>query len=575
MRWLSEQLLQGVSRNRLVDIRVWTKKGKNGLGKAERDLIALGIAIGAILLFVATGGTVLPEIIGAWQDDGEGPDNLLVNALLLNIALIIFGWRRYKQLTFEISERRRAVEVARELAEFDPLTGCYNRRSMTTATEQLRLKAGEDGQAVAFGMIDLDNFKQVNDMHGHSVGDQVLVELARRIEKQLPQGSLLARLGGDEFAFVVPYDKNAPERIDDLVIRFFERVFPTFQLEGISLEITMSVGIAGDQGEEGHDPGASSADELMHRADIAMYNAKKDGKNRFCWFEPAMESELRFRNELETGIRRGLLNGEFVPYYEQQIDLQTGELVGFEMLARWISPNLGTIAPETFIPIAEEIGVIGEMSDQLMAQAFVDAADWDEDLTLSINISPVQLRDPWFAQKLLKTMVKHSMPPHRLEVEITESSLHDNIGMVRTMITSLRNQGVKISLDDFGTGYSSLEQLRTLPFDRLKIDRTFVRELDCPEAGSTIIDAIISLGNGLGMPITAEGIENEQILETLRKMGDLKGQGYFYGRPEPVDAVRQRLKALGKIKEPAARDQAGHDPHAERARPSRRSLAAR
>ena len=552
-----------------------TTSEKKGLGKAERDLIALGIAIGAILLFVATGGTVLPEIIGAWLYNGKGPDYLLVNALLLNIALIIFGWRRYQQLTVEIGERRRAEDLARELAEFDPLTGCYNRRSMATATENLREKAKNEGQAVAFGMIDLDNFKQVNDMHGHSVGDQVLVELARRISRQLPQDGLLARLGGDEFAFVVPYDKSAPERIDDLVTRLFERVFPTFQLEDIALEITMSIGVANDQGGENHDHGASAADELMHRADIAMYHAKQDGKNRFCWFEQAMESELRFRNELETGIRHGLQNGEFVPYYEQQIDLQTGELVGFEMLARWNSPKLGIVSPDIFIPIAEEIGVIGELSEQLMAQAFVDAAEWDEKLTLSVNVSPVQLRDPWFAQKLLKTLIKHRMPAQRLEVEITESSLHDNMGLVRSLITSLRNQGVKVSLDDFGTGYSSLEQLRTLPFDRLKIDRTFVRELDNPEGGSTILDAIISLGKGLGMPITAEGIENEQILETLRKMGELKGQGYFYGRPEPVAAVRERLDALGKLCETPSDTEAEQVGSAEPIPQSRQSLGAR
>ena len=296
------------------------------------------------------------------------------------------------------------------------------------------------------------------------------------------------------------------------------------EIEASVVESTMSVGIASDHDSEGKPGAVADGETLMHHADIAMYQAKKNGKNRYFWFEPNMENELRFRNELETGIRRGITKGEFVPYYEQQINLQTGEIVGFEMLARWHSPELGIISPEVFIPIAEEIGAISELSDQLMARAFVDASEWDENLTLSINISPVQLRDPWFAQKLLKTMVKYGMPAQRLEVEITESSLHDNIGMVRSMITSLRNQGVKVSLDDFGTGYSSLEQLRSLPFDRLKIDRTFVRELHEPEAKSTIVDAIISLGEGLEMPITAEGIENEQILKRLRTMGDLKGR---------------------------------------------------
>jgi EAL domain-containing protein (putative c-di-GMP-specific phosphodiesterase class I) len=269
-----------------------------------------------------------------------------------------------------------------------------------------------------------------------------------------------------------------------------------------------------------------------------------------------MENELRFRNELETGIRRGIAKGEFVPFYEQQIDLDTGELVGFEMLARWRSPQLGLVSPEIFIPVAEEIGLISDLSEHLMRQAFTDARSWDEALTLSINISPVQLRDPWFAQKLLKLLVEHSFPAQRLEIEITESCLHDNIGLVRSMITSLRNQGVKVSLDDFGTGYSSLEQLRSLPFDRLKIDRSFIKDLTENEGKSGIVDAIVSLGRGLEMPITAEGIEHEDILVALRKMGQFKGQGYLYGRPETAEQVRQRLSIAGRLAGTAMADAA-------------------
>lgn len=525
------------------------KDTTNRFGTAERDLIALGIATGAIILFVATGSAVLPRTLGALLEGTSGPDSVLVTTLLLNIALVIFGWRRYRQLTVEISERKRAEAHARALSEIDPLTGCLNRRSMSRVAEEVRNEANAQGLAVAFAMIDLDNFKQINDMHGHSVGDAVLVTLAERIRSQLPSKAKLARLGGDEFAFVTPYDSGAPERIDDLVIRLYEHVTVQFELKGITIDATMSIGIATDHDEGGQNPLVANANELMHRADIAMYHAKNQGKNRFFWFEPTMENELRFRNELETGIRRGLAQREFVPYYEQQIDLDSGKLVGFEMLARWQSPQLGLVSPDIFIQIAEEMGVIGELSTQLMEQAFTDAVEWDDSLTLSINISPVQLRDPWFAQKLLKLLVQQGLPPQRLEVEITESCLHSNIGMVRSMITSLRNQGVKISLDDFGTGYSSLEQLRTLPFDRLKIDRSFIAELNSPEGRSKIVDAIVSLGRGLNMPITAEGIEDEQILETLKKMGRLKGQGYLYGRPETAAEVRERLRESGQLAE--------------------------
>ena len=530
------------------------------LGKAEKDLVALGIAAGAILLFVATGGAVLPGVLRSLMGNGTGPDLLLANAMLLNIALIMFGWRRYRELTDEISERRKAEAIARKLAELDPLTECLNRRSMELATNDLRRTANAHGKAVAFVMIDVDNFKQVNDLNGHGVGDRVLTEIAARLRKCLPEGAPLARLGGDEFAFALSYSPSDTNRIDDLVAKLFETVSGRIDIDASLIESTISVGIASDHDSQGETGTTVNGETLMHHADIAMYQAKKNGKNRYFWFEPTMENELRFRNELETGIRRGIRKGEFVPYYEQQIDLDSGEIVGFEMLARWNSPELGLVNPEVFIPIAEEIGVIGELSEQLMAQAFEDAKDWDPDITLSVNISPVQLRDPWFSQRLLKLLVEHNFPAHRLEIEVTETCLHENISMVRSMISSLRNQGVQISLDDFGTGYSSLSQLRTLPFDRIKIDRSFVSELRDDES-TKIIDAIVSLSNGLEMPITAEGIENEKILETLRKLGKFKGQGYHYGRPETSDQVIERLRGHGQLangkSEPISSDETG------------------
>lgn len=529
-----------------------SKQSQGLKGSAERDLVALGIAIAAIILFVATGGVVLPSAINAIVDGGSGPDALLVNALLLNVVLVIFGWRRYRELKLEINDRRDAESLARKLSETDPLTGCLNRRSMAEVTQRTRRRANARGMAVAYCLIDLDNFKQINDMHGHPVGDAALIELSKRINQSLPKGAKLARIGGDEFAFVLEYDPNQSERVDDLIIRLFEVMAAPFDLETVTVEATVSIGVTSDQEHCDFDDDVSCSDGLMHRADIAMYQAKKAGKNRYFWFEASMESELRFRNELEVGIRAGLHKGEFAPYYEQQVDLESGKLVGFEMLARWHSPELGVVSPEIFIPVAEEIGVIAELSDQLIESALVDAQDWDDALTLSINVSPLQLRDPWFAQKLLKMLVKHNFPAKRLEVEVTESCLHDNIEMVRSIITSLRNQGVQVSLDDFGTGYSSLEQLRTLPFDRLKIDRSFVSELSSPSAKSTIVDAIVSLGRGLDLPMTAEGIEDEAILDQLKQMGKLKGQGYLYGRPESADQVRERLAKSGQLSSRAA-----------------------
>ncbi len=520
---------------------------KNPLQAAERDVIALGIAAAAVIMLIGTGGSVLPQTVDAALGHGSRPDVLLVNALLLNIALIIFGWRRYRELTREIAVRRSAEARAQLLAATDPLTQCLNRRSMLEATEDLRARAAVRGEAVAYCMIDLDNFKQINDMHGHSAGDAVLVMLCERIRALLPREARLARLGGDEFAFVMAYPAGHADRVDDLVIRLFEAFSEPFRMPELTVELTMSIGLAADHDADGTIGLVVDAATLMHRADMALYHAKKQGRNRYFWFEGTMESELRFRNQLETGIRRGLGRGEFIPFYEQQVDLETGALVGFEMLARWRSPQLGLISPDIFVPIAEEIGLINEMSERLMEQAFADAREWDESLSLSINISPVQLRDPWFAQRLLKKLVAANFPARRLEIEITESCLHENVGLVRSMIMSLRNQGVQIALDDFGTGYSSLEQLRNLPFDRLKIDRSFVSELKEPGNRSRIVDAIISLGRGLDLPLTAEGVEDEAILEALKSMGRLKAQGYHFGQPEDSAAVRARLKAAGKL----------------------------
>jgi diguanylate cyclase (GGDEF)-like protein len=528
----------------------------NPLQTAERDVFALGIAVAAMLLLVATGRAVLPSAVRSLLGDSTAPDRVLVSALLLNIALIIFGWRRYRELTREIAERRRAEDQARLLAATDPLTQCLNRRSMIEATEALRTAAAERGEAVAYCMIDLDNFKQINDMYGHTYGDAVLVKLCERLRALLPREARLARLGGDEFAFVMAYPVGHTDRIDDLVIGLFANLAEPLEVLDITLELTISIGLATDHDDEGLPGPVIEAGTLMHHADMALYHAKKQGRNRHFWFEPSMEHELRFRNQLETGIRRGINQSEFVPYYEQQIDIDSGELVGFEMLARWKSEQLGLVSPEIFIPIAEEMGLITQLSEQLMDRAFADAREWDDSLNLSINISPVQLRDPWFAQRLLKRLVAANFPPRRLEIEITESCLHENLGLVRTMITSLRNQGVQISLDDFGTGYSSIEQLRSLPFDRIKIDRSFISELRKPSGQSRLVDAIIAMGRLLDLPLTAEGVENEQILTALRAMGKLKAQGYVYGKPETAEEVRRRLSAVGKLTGPAPRNTA-------------------
>jgi diguanylate cyclase (GGDEF)-like protein len=505
------------------------------LERAERDLVALGILVAAIFLFVGTGSTVLSGIVRSWIYGVGNPDVLLSNALILNIALLIFGWRRYAELNREIAERRRAEETAKRLARTDALTGCLNRRSLDEAITALVESATEAGDDVVVMMVDLDKFKRSNDLHGHKAGDAVLVETARRLEGLLPAPAVVARLGGDEFVCGVTYAPGSETAIERLALRINQALADPIVAGTARAEITASIGIALGARGSVHSA-ALVAQELLHRADLAMYQAKRRGRNRFAWFEPSMEKELRFRGELEEGIREGLERGEFVPFYEKQIDLETGTITGFEMLARWISPRHGVVSPEIFIPVAEEIGLIAELSEALISLALEDAKAWDPQLTLAVNISPLQLRDPWFAQRLLKMLVAANFPPTRLEIEITETCLHENIGVVRSLITSLKNQGILISLDDFGTGYSSLAQLRTLPFDRIKIDRSFVS----------------SLGRGMALPITAEGIESSEVLGLLRQYGQFKGQGYLYGQPASAGDVIRELAAQGLLNPDAA-----------------------
>ena len=519
--------------------------------RAERNLFAQAIGMAAVILFVGTGSKVMPQVIRSLQGIGLPPDQLLTNALLLNIALIIFGLRRYRDLAAEVQEHREAEERARALADRDPLTGCLNRRALAGATEALLQRCAAQGEHVGFLMIDVDNFKRINDCNGHSIGDVVLRTCAERIAERLPGRAHLARLGGDEFACVVPFAEGQAHAIESLAVRIATEISQPVLAERAEIDVTVSVGIArSDCGSDAGD--LADADQLQHMADVAMYHAKRLGRNRYCWFEPQMEREMRRRHELEQAIRAGIVHGEFVPFYQPQIDLASRRIIGLEMLARWNAPAHAEIGPEVFIPIAEDIGLIGVLSEGLIRQALEDARDWDPRLILSVNISPVQLRDPWFAQKLLRLLVAASFPPHRLEIEITETCLHQNLDEVRTVLASLKNQGISISLDDFGSGYASLSQLQSLPFDRIKIDRSFVAPMPGSEQSATIVRAITSLGEGLGLPITAEGVETQEIADGLKGFEGIQAQGFLYARPESAAATRTRLAELGLLAGPAA-----------------------
>ncbi len=504
--------------------------------KPRKTSLAASLAVlGALGLFVFFGGSVGAQMVRQYVGHGATTDQAMVSGLLLNIALILLIWRRTAVLSDEVDVYRQAEVRARHLAITDPLTNLFNRRAVKEKTTELTQRASRRGKSVAFMMLDLDGFKKINDLYGHDSGDQLLREVAHRMQDTVPPSSILARLGGDEFGVCMVFEPEFPETVDRIAEDLIETLSRPITIGDTDHSITASIGIARPEMD------CESIDMLIRRADIALYAAKKNGRNGFCWFESGMEVELRTRNSLEADIRAAIPNEEFVPYFEQQIDLATGELSGFEMLARWVSPVRGLIPPDEFIPVAEETGMIGDLSLSIIRKSMLEAKNWDQSLTISVNISPVQLKDPWLAQKLVKLLVETGFPANRLEVEITESSLFKNLSLAQSIVGSLKNQGIRIALDDFGTGYSSLAHLRALPFDRIKIDRSFVSTMEQNPESAAIVNAISGLGASLGVPITAEGIENEALMIKLRELGCTKGQGWFYGQPLSIDGVRALL----------------------------------
>jgi len=504
--------------------------------RAPRPSLLTGaISVAAILLFVGIGSSVLSKTLQHHFEGGEPASQPLVIALLLNVALILFGWRRHSSLHHELQIRAAAEERAQQLASRDPLTGFLNRRSLAEEGAAMFTRAQRRRRAMALVMLDLDHFKTINDMHGHAVGDALLRAVASEIAHFMPPIALTARLGGDEFACGFLFDPADPATVERIAEKLVSRMAQPFEAEGLRLHISCSLGIARS------DFDCPGIDALMRAADIAMYQAKKSGRNRFAWFDQSMERELQIRNELESGLRLAIPRQEVVPYFEQQIDLTTGRIHGFEVLARWEHPTRGMISPEMFIPIAEETGMIGDLSLSIMRQALLAARDWDPGLRVSVNISPWQLRDAWLAQKIIKVLTETGFPADRLEVEITESALFDNLALAQSIVGSLKNQGVHLALDDFGTGYSSLAHLRALPFDRIKIDKSFIMSLNESADSAAIVNAIISLGESLNLPITAEGVEDAEIEARLRALGCAKAQGWHYGKPLSIAGARRLL----------------------------------
>ncbi len=520
------------------------------MSRARRDTIVGGSGVAALVLLLTIGwrsAAALERLLGR-SSHAAGlatSDRLLITALLLNLALILFGWRRYRDLATTTSERDAARARARLLARHDDLTGLLNRGAFVadggaTITQMLRR-----GKAAALLVVNLDHFKSVNEIHGHLAGDVVLRAATDLIRRALPGSAIAGRLDGDEFALLLPFDPRHAGTIDAIANYIIGGLGQPIVTRTVTAHVGASIGIARSE------PDCQNVEALLRRAHIAMRAAKQAGRGHSVWFDATMERELLSRTTIEAGIREGIPLGQFVPYYEPQVDLATGAVIGFEMLARWNHPTRGVMMPDGFIPVAEECGLIAELSASVMRRALAEARDWDASITLSVNISPAQLKDPWLAQKIVKLLIETGFPASRLEIEITESALFENLSLAQSIVGSLKNQGIRLALDDFGTGYSSLAHLRALPFDRIKIDKSFIVAMGKDRESAAIVDAISKLGDSLNLPVTAEGVETAAIHDQLRAIGCAKGQGWHFGKPLPIAGTRRLLAERGLL--PSAR----------------------
>lgn len=492
----------------------------------ERDYRSnTAIAFAAIGAFVFGGSELAPHL--ANLSVAQANPNL-VGAFILNIALILFAWRRSIDLRLAILGQKKAEDRSYVLAYRDEVTNLYNRRYFTEFLDSFdKVK----GARLALVLIDIDHFKRVNDLYGHAAGDQLLLQCALRIEKICPTGACCARLGGDEFAILLEGDAALPEKAGDLAERLLEEFSAPIEIDATIASVGLSIGLST------LDETCVAARLLLRRSDIALYEAKKLGRNRLVWFDETMELELARRSGIEADMRLGLAEGLFVPFFQPLIDIETGELRGFEVLARWQHPERGIVEPDEFIPLAETVGLISELSFAVMRTALSAARDWPSELTIAVNVSPVQFKDPILGQRILKIVRETGFPCQRLELEITESAIMEDAELALATITSLKNQGIRISLDDFGTGYASLSQLRALPFDRIKIDRSFISSVLGDEQSGAIVRSIIALGRSLRLPITAEGIETSQIFARVRELGCTDAQGWLFGRAMTIRGV--------------------------------------
>lgn len=498
---------------------------KSSLYKLEDDRasqddpgITTTVALLAIVVFTVSGSQTVPILIES-ANQGRSVDPALISAFLLNIALVLLAWRRSVQLRSTSAERDAAKSYAETLAYRDEVTGLANRRRLNEALE--RLCSAESNDA-ALLLIDLDHFKKINDLYGHAAGDELLSVVANRLVNASPPDAMCFRQGGDEFAVLLRGKWAEAAEAEKLGCSLQTEIAKPVQVANTVTGIGSSIGIARLTAR------CRAPRDLLKRADLAMYEAKRLGRNRTVCFSAAMETDLEQRARLEADMRLGIESGEFVPYFQPIYDLHAGELRGFEVLARWNHPKRGLIGPSEFMELAEATGMIAELSFSVMHQALLKARSWPSDLTLAVNVSPVQFNDPLLAERILHVLESTDFPGSRLELEIMEKSLLDEQSLALSIIKTLKNSGISISVDDFGTGYALLTDLKSLPFDRIKIDRRFMQSLVNEQNCDALVQAVSSLGKGLKLPMTAEGVESEAVHSKLAALGCTDAQGWLF-----------------------------------------------
>jgi diguanylate cyclase len=413
------------------------------------------------------------------------------------------------------------------------LTSLPNRNHFNARIDQ-EISALNPGKSLAVLCLDLDRFKEVNDLFGHAAGDKVLQTVASRVSAVLGERQTMARLGGDEFAVLMPHAATPAS-----ASRLADAILEALRDGGDAPEtgIATSIGIALYPND------ATDRESLLSHADTALYRAKTEGRNTYRFFEAKMGAEVRERRMIEHDLRHAIMRDELRLVYQPQKDVRNNSVIGFEALLRWKHPLRGEVSPADFIPIAEETGAILQIGSWVLKTACHEAVTWTQPLTIAVNVSAVQLYDPGFVRELHQILLATGLPPRRLELEITETALVRDFTRALAMLRQIKAIGVRIAMDDFGTGYSSLSNLRAFPFDKIKIDGSFIRSVNSNSQAATIVRAVLGLGRGLGLPVLAEGVETDAELRFLQNEACDEVQGYLLGRPGAISNFRNLTHA--------------------------------